>query len=72
MLNISPDGEDQEWICDIGNLQKDDFRKGLEKLKELSLIEFSGTIERPLYRIHRLTTTFLQTDILEGWEDNKS
>jgi len=67
MLIVSPDGEDRQWICEMNNLSNEEFNQGLEQLKRLSLIEFSGTIEEPLYRIHRLTTTFLHTDILRGW-----
>ena len=70
MLNVSSDGENRQWICEMGGFSESDFSKGLEQLKRLSLIEFSGTIEEPLYRIHRLTDTFLRTDILDGWEDN--
>ena len=68
MFNISPDGEDRDWICDLNGLSEDIFTKGLRQLKRLSLVEFAGSIERPLYRIHRLTTTFLKTDILRDWE----
>ncbi|MCP4141156.1 MAG: hypothetical protein GY755_12890 [Chloroflexi bacterium] len=71
MHNISPDGEDRDWICDMNGLSEAEFAKGLQQLKRLSLIEFSGSIERPLYRIHRLTTTFLESDILKGWEDKE-
>ena len=71
MLNISADGDDCEWICDINDLSASEFKDGLAQLKALSLIEISGSIERPLYRIHRLTTTFLESDILRGWENNE-
>ena len=71
MLIVSPDGEDRQWICEMNNLNNDEFNEGLAQLKRLSLIEFSGTIEEPLYRIHRLTTTFLHTDILRGWGDSE-
>ncbi|MBT3188313.1 MAG: hypothetical protein HN335_04915, partial [Anaerolineae bacterium] len=72
MLIVSPDGENREWICEINALRDEEFDQGLEQLKRLSLIEFLGTIEEPLYRIHRLTTTFLHTDILRGWGNNES
>jgi len=68
MLLVSPEGEDRQWICEMGNLSFDEFEKGLRQLKRLSLIEFFGSISSPLYRIHRLTATFLQTDILQDWE----
>ena len=68
MLLVSPDGDDRQWICDMGGFSFGQFQDGLEQLKRLSLVEFSGTMEAPRYRIHRLTTTFLQSDILQGWE----
>lgn len=68
MLLVSPDGEDREWICEMSELTEKNFRQGVEALKRLSLIEISGSIEAPRYRIHRLTTTFLKTDILQNWE----
>ena len=71
MLMVSPDGEEREWICETGELSAEEFNQGLEQLKRLSLIEFSGTIEMPLYRIHRLTNTFLHTNILQNWEEHE-
>ena len=67
MLLISPDGEERDWICEVGGFSKQDFNAGSKQLKGLSLIEFSGSINTPLHRIHRLTATFLQTDILNLW-----
>jgi hypothetical protein len=69
MLTVSPEGEDRHWICEMNDLSTQEFQQGLNQLKRLSLIEFSGSITKPLYRIHRLTTTFLQTDILRGWDN---
>ena len=69
MLLVSPDGEDREWICNQSNLSSEVFDAGVNELKQLSLLEFSGSIESPRYSIHRLTTTFLHTDILNTWED---
>lgn len=72
MLLVSPDGEERQWICETGDLSAKEFAAGLEQLKRLSLIEFSGTSEVPLYRIHRLTSTFLHTDIIKSWPDEVS
>ncbi len=69
MLTISPEGEDRTWICKMNNLSAQEFELGLLQLQRLSLVEFSGSIERPLYRIHRLTTTFLQSNILNKWRE---
>ena len=54
-------------ILTLGGFSKQDFNAGSKQLKGLSLIEFSGSINAPLHRIHRLTATFLQTDILNLW-----
>ena len=72
MLLVSPDGEDQKWICQMGALTNEEFNQGVGELKELSLVEFAGSIETPKYRIHRLTTTFLQTDVLQGWDHKRT
>ena len=68
MLLVSPEGEERHWICEIGGFSDEEFDAGLMELKRLSLIEFSGSIETPLYRIHRLTTTFLQSNIVNEWK----
>lgn len=67
MLTVSADGEDREWICAINGIDDDEFEQGLQQLQRLSLLEFSGNVETPRYRIHRLTTTFLQSNILGKW-----
>ena len=30
-------------------------------------LSISGPVDEPRFRLHRLTSTFLQTEILEGW-----
>lgn len=69
MLLVSPSGEDRAWICEISGISEKKFNRGIAALQDLSLIELSDSIERPRYRIHRLTTSFLQTNILQGWEE---
>jgi len=70
MLSMSSDGEDREWICQMADLSQSEFTHGLGQLRRLSLVELSGTVEAPRYWIHRLTATFLQTDILDNWESS--
>ena len=67
MLLVSPEGEERHWICETGGFTDKEFDTGVKELRRLSLIEFSGSIEAPRHRIHRLTATFLQTDILNLW-----
>ena len=40
-------------------------------LDEFSLLETSGDVHTLRYRLHRLTVTFLQTDILSSWDENQ-
>ena len=72
MLSVSPAGEDQEWICTLAGLKPEEFSRALQQLRKLSLIEITGSVENPRYRIHRLTATFLQSDILNYWKDSPS
>jgi len=70
MLLVSPDGEDVEWLRLMSDLSSEQLEQALAQLMDFSLVEVSGPLERPLYRMHRLTMTFLQTDILDQWEGN--
>ncbi len=50
-------------------LSPDAFDDALAQLRDYSLLEAAGPPESPRYRLHRLTTTFLQTEVLEGWDE---
>lgn len=67
-LTIAPDGEDVEWLRLVSFLPPDTFDDALGQLLAYSLLDRAGPPESPKYRLHRLTTTFLQTEILTGWE----
>jgi hypothetical protein len=41
-------------------------------LLSYALLETAGSPASPTYRLHRLTTTFLQTDVLAGWNDGQT
>jgi len=71
MLAVSPDGEDLDWLRQMCLLPVDEFHAALAQLLDFSLIEIDGSIAAPLYRLHRLTTTFLQTEILLSWNDSR-
>lgn len=45
------------------------LQTGLETLMRFSLVEKRGSLEEASYTIHRLTETFLMTNLF-GWEDN--
>lgn len=68
LLPLAPDGEDIEWLRLMSFLPPDDFGDALAQLLDYSLLETAGPPESPRYRLHRLTTTFLQTEVLTAWE----
>ncbi len=66
-LPSDPEGEDLEFLALMSGQAQAEFYTALKELDQFSLLEVNGDTERPLYRLHRLTATFLQTDILNGW-----
>ena len=69
MLPLAPDGEDVEWLALMSFLPPNEFGGALAQLRDYSLLETGGPPESPRYRLHRLTTTFLQTEVLAGWDE---
>ncbi len=69
LLSISADGEDVDWLRLMSGLPEDEFQPALKQLTNYSLLEVAGTPAAPVYRLHRLTTTFLQTEILLNWSN---
>jgi hypothetical protein len=67
-LTIAPDGEDIDWLRLMSFLPPDEFDGALDQLLAYSLLQLAGLPAAPRYRLHRLTTTFLQTEILNNWE----
>ncbi len=67
MLLVSPDGEDVSWMKLMSNLPLADFDQALMQLRRYSLLEKAGSLAAPRYRLHRLTATFLQTELLLRW-----
>ena len=72
MLMVSPDGESLDWIQIMSALPSGEFDQALAQLLDYSLLEVGGKLDTPYYRLHRLTVTFLQTDILSTWQPRKS
>lgn len=66
-LTADPEGEDLEYLLSMSGQSGDQFYAALQELDQFSLLEVGGDVVRPLYRLHRLTVTFLQTDILKRW-----
>jgi hypothetical protein len=71
MLFVSLEGETVDWIRMNAGLDDDVFSLALNELLNLSLIETTGSIFSPRYFIHRLTVTFLKTDLHIRWAKGK-
>lgn len=67
MQMIPSEGEDLEWLQTMSNLSSVAFKKALAQLRNFSLVEKAGSVEQPLYFLHRLTSTFLQNDLMLDW-----
>ncbi len=69
MLLISPEGEDVDWLTAMSGLPADRFVSALRQLLDASLVEIGGDLTEPRYHLHRLTITFLRTDLMQRWSD---
>ena len=67
LLTIAANGEDVDWLRLMSFLPPDAFDEALAQLLAYSLLQPVGPPGAPRYRLHRLTTTFLQTEILTDW-----
>lgn len=68
MLLISLHGEDLDWLRLTSSLSEAQLPRVLGELNDHGLVQITGSLERPFYRLHQLTITFLHTDILADWE----
>lgn len=66
-LPADAEGEDLDFLRLMSGQSDEAFKEALTELDRFSLLEINGEADRPLYRLHRLTVTFLQTDILKLW-----
>lgn len=71
LLHISPEGEDLEWLQLVTTLPPDAFDAALDQLLAYSLLDATGPATMPRYRLHRLTITFLQAEILAQWDSGE-
>lgn len=71
MLFVSSVGEDANWLGHMSAYTEHEVQQTVAELADYSLVEMSGDIERPLYKLHRITHTFLQTEILTQWEQGQ-
>ena len=66
-LSIAPEGDNADWLRLMSDLPEDKFEAALAQLTDYSLLEAAGPPDAPVYRLHRLTAAFLQTEILLNW-----
>ncbi len=69
MLAIAPEGEDVDFLQEMSALSDAEFEQALIQLLDYSLLEIGDTLAAPRYRLHRLTITFLQTNVLSHWRN---
>jgi len=65
-MPLAQDGPFTQLLALTG-LEEDALNDALENLIMLSLVEANGGIEERRYRIHRLTETFLLTEVAK-WQ----
>lgn len=68
LQHIPSEGEDETGIYENSLLPRPDFEAALAQLLDCALLEMTGALNAPLYHLHQLTVTFLQTEILLGWQ----
>ncbi len=65
---VAASGAEPSQMQAFSQLNKDDFWTAVRELTSRSLLEVQGTMQERRYGIHRLTETFLQTEIIR-WPD---
>lgn len=61
-------GGDPEYLQAISQTTDNDFWPAMQELRSRSLVEIRGGVHEKRYGIHRLTETFLRTEIV-GWDE---
>jgi hypothetical protein len=65
MLLVADVGGTADFLINISELSEDAFWPALQELRGRSLLEVRGGLRDKRYGIHRLTATFLQTEIVK-------
>jgi hypothetical protein len=63
---VSEAGASDDYLQALSGLSADDFWPALQELRARSLVEVRGTLDEKRYGVHRLTETFVRTEIV-GW-----
>ncbi|MEZ4645485.1 MAG: hypothetical protein R3E31_22590 [Chloroflexota bacterium] len=61
---LSEMGGSTEYLQTISGLTETEIWPALQELRSRSLLEVHGSLQQRRYGIHRLTETFLQTEII--------
>lgn len=64
-------GGQADYLATISGLNEADLWLALHELRGRSLVEVQGTLEQKRYGLHRLTETFLRTEIINWPEDEQ-
>jgi hypothetical protein len=67
LLLIATGGETLEWIQGNCGMSSDQFEQAFTELRDSSLIEMHFQQEQTKYYLHRLTHSFLKSNILREW-----
>jgi AraC-like DNA-binding protein len=65
----APQGSAFPHLAAVSGLDAGELSEALDQLAAQSLVEVSGTLEERRYRIHRLTETFLITEVIK-WQSS--
>lgn len=65
---VSESGGNPDYLQTLSKLPPAEFWPALQELRKRSLLEVRGTIQEKRYGIHRLTDSFLRTEII-NWPD---
>lgn len=67
-MNLVSEAADADYLLAISELEEGPLWRSIEELRQRSLLDVQGGIQEKLYRIHPLTRSFLQTEIIKQIE----
>ncbi len=67
---VAESGGAPDYLRALSGLAETDLWPALQELRHCSLLEVRGTLQEKRYGIHRLTETFLHTEIIHWPVDN--
>jgi hypothetical protein len=69
---VAETGALPDYLQSLSNLTDDQLWPAFQELRSRSLLEVRGTLQEKRYGIHRLTETFLRTEIINWLEDQSA